>query len=171
MKKVYYLLLIVAILLILPLGVNAKSKSKINIYFFRGEGCPHCQEAEEFFDKIKSEYGKYYNLVDYETWYNTDNADLMIKVADKLGEEASGVPYIIIGKKSWNGYSSEYDDEIIAAIKSEYNKSYSERYDVIKKLNSKSSENITADIISIILILLVGGGIVFGIIMARKNTN
>lgn len=171
MKKVYYLLLIVAILLILPLGVNAKSKSKINIYFFRGEGCPHCQEAEEFFDKIKSEYGKYYNIVDYETWYNTDNADLMKKVADKLGEEASGVPYIIIGKKSWNGYSSEYDDEIIAAIKSEYNKSNSERYDVIKKLNSKSSENITADIISIILILLVGGGIVFGIIMARKNTN
>ena len=51
MKKIKYLLIIFALALILPFSVNAKEKVKV--YLFRGEGCPHCQEAEAFFDSIK----------------------------------------------------------------------------------------------------------------------
>lgn len=171
MKKIKYLLIIFALALILPFSVNAKEKVKV--YLFRGEGCPHCQEAEEFFDSIKSEYGKYYELIDYETWYDTDNADLMQKVADKLGEEVSGVPYIIIGKKTWNGYASTYDDAIKSAIKSEYNKSASKRYDVIKAVNGKTKEksNVSSDILAVLIIILVVGGITYGIIMTRKKAS
>lgn len=171
MKKIKYLLIIFALALILPFSVNAKEKVKV--YLFRGEGCPHCQEAEEFFDSIKSEYGKYYELIDYETWYDTDNADLMKKVADKLGEEVSGVPYIIIGKKTWNGYASTYDDAIKSAIKSEYNKSASKRYDVIKVVNGKTKEksNVSSDILAVLIIILVVGGITYGIIMTRKKAS
>ena len=54
MKKIKILL--IGLLLILPFvagitNVNAASK-KINVYLFRGEGCPHCQEAEEWFSSI-----------------------------------------------------------------------------------------------------------------------
>ena len=171
MKKIKYLLIIFALALILPFSVNAKEKVKV--YLFRGEGCPHCQEAEEFFDSIKSEYGKYYELIDYETWYDTDNADLMKKVADKLGEEVSGVPYIIIGKKTWNGYASTYDDAIKSTIKSEYNKSVSKRYDVIRAVNGKTKEksNVSSDILAVLIIILVVGGITYGIIMTRKKAS
>lgn len=170
MKKINYLLVAITFLFLLPFGVDAKEK--INIYFFRGEGCPHCEEAEEFFDSIKDEYGKYYNLVDYETWYDSGNADLMKKVASKLGEDASGVPYIIIGKKTWNGYASSYNDEITSAIKKEYDKSSSDRYDVIKDMNGKNEKNnISGDIAAILIIILVVGGIVYGIIMARKKSS
>ena len=41
----------------------------------------------------------------------------MEKVAEKLGDEVSGVPYIVIGKKSWSGYASDYDEEIMNTIK------------------------------------------------------
>lgn len=170
MKKIKYLLLImITFLFIIPLGVNAKEK--INVYLFRGEGCPHCQEAEEFFDSIKAEYGKYYKLVDYETWYDTNNADLMKKVAEKLDEEVSGVPYIIIGKKTWNGYADTYNDEITSAIKNEYNSS--NRYDVIEDLNGKNEkkDGIGTDIIALLILILVAGGITFGIIVARKKSS
>lgn len=171
MKKMKYLLLIaITCLFLLPFGTTAKEK--INIYFFKGNGCPHCEEAEKFFDSIKGEYGKYYNLIDYETWYDSDNADLMKKVASKLGEEASGVPYIIIGKKTWNGYASSYNDDITSAIKEEYKKSSNNRYDVIKEINGKSNKsNVSGDIIAILIIILVTGGIVYGIITARKKSS
>ncbi len=168
MKKMKHLLLmIITCLFLLPFGTVAKEK--INIYFFKGDGCPHCEEAEEFFNSIKDEYGKYYNLVDYETWYDKENADLMKKVAAKLGEEASGVPYIIIGKKTWNGYASSYNDDITSTIKKEFNKKSNDRYDVMKEPNKK--DNISSDIVAVLIIVLVTSGIVYGIVTARKKSS
>jgi len=57
---------------------------------------------------------------DYEVWYNKDNAELMENVADSRGEDVRGVPYIIIGKKSWNGFTSLYEDEMLSEIKRVY---------------------------------------------------
>ena len=95
MKSLKYLLLIVSALLILPFAVfadgeeeaEATESKEVNVYLFRGEGCPHCQEAEEWFASIEEEYGSYYNIVDYETWYDKDNAELMERVAEARGEE------------------------------------------------------------------------------------
>ncbi len=168
MKKMKHLLLmIITCLFLLPFGTVAKEK--INIYFFKGDGCPHCEEAEEFFNSIKDEFGKYYNLVDYETWYDKEKADLMKKVAAKLGEEASGVPYIIIGKKTWNGYASSYNDDITSTIKKEFNKKSNDRYDVMKEPNKK--DNISSDIVAVLIIVLVTSGIVYGIVTARKKSS
>ena len=41
-----------------------------------------------------------------------------------MGDEAKGVPYTIIGEKTFSGYSEEMNDEIIKAIKSQYKDSY-----------------------------------------------
>ena len=35
-----------------------QEENKINIYFFWGNGCPHCEEEMEFFESIEKEYGK-----------------------------------------------------------------------------------------------------------------
>ena len=37
-------------------------EGKVNIYFFFGDGCPHCAKEERFFNDLKKEYGDYYNL-------------------------------------------------------------------------------------------------------------
>ena len=94
---------------------------KAIIYFFRGEGCSHCAEAEAWFESIEPEYGDYFKVIDYETWYNKDNAKLMQEVAKSRGEEVKGVPYIIIGNKSWNGFTESYEQEIINELKTNYN--------------------------------------------------
>lgn len=152
---------------------NEESK-KVKIYFFRGEGCPHCAEAEEYFDSIKDEYGEYYEIVDYETWYNTENADLLQKVGNARDEKISGVPYILIGNKSWSGYSSDMNDEIISTIKSEYEKDVADRYDIMKLIDTGSTKteekSNSGDVMALIIVLIVVAGISYGVVVARKKT-
>ena len=35
------------------------SNAKVKVYFFRGEGCSHCAEAEAWFNSIQEKEGKY----------------------------------------------------------------------------------------------------------------
>ena len=191
MKVLKYLVVLLAIFLIMPFAVFAEEEAsnndentteeassndnsdskKVNVYFFRGEGCSHCADAQEWFDTIKEEYSEYYNLIDYEVWYNTDNSDLMQKVADARGEEAEGVPYIIIGNKSWNGFDSSYEEDMINQIKSVYAQDVKDRYDIMTLLtDSKTSkkDSNASDILVLLAIIVVAGGIGFVIYKARK---
>ena len=177
MKKLGYLFVLVLTLLVIPFMVYAEgeettsSKNEVKVYLFRGEGCPHCADAEEFFTSIEEEYGSMFEVIDYETWYDEENQELMKKVADARGEEASGVPYIIVGNKSWNGYTDNYGEEILAEIKSEYEKPAKERYDIMSLIgNVKKEDKGSSDVIALIIILVATTGIVFGVYKARSNT-
>jgi len=152
-----------------------ESDDKVNVYIFRGSTCSHCLDAVAHFASIAKDEGKYFNVKTYEVWSNSDNNDLMNDAANEIGDsEVSGVPYIIIGKKSWSGYAASYDDEMMKEIKSEYNKDKSKRYDVIKAVNGEATgekSSIAGDVISVVIIIAVIGLITFGIISARKKTN
>ena len=151
-----------------------ESDEKINVYVFRGSTCGYCLKAIAYFTSILPEYGQYFNLKTYEVWANSDNSELLENVAATLGDKVQGVPYIVIGKKSWSGYAASYDDEMMKQIKSEYNKDKSKRYDVIKAVNGEATgekSSIAGDVISVVIIIAVIGLITFGIISARKKTN
>lgn len=152
-----------------------ESDDKVNVYIFRGGTCSHCLDAVAHFASIVKDEGKYFNVKTYEVWSNSDNNDLMNDVANEIGDsEVSGVPYIVIGKKSWSGYAASYDDEMMKQIKSEYNKDKSKRYDVIKAVNGESTgekKSVANDIIAVIIIIVVIGLVTFGIVTARKQTN
>lgn len=183
MKKFKILFFVaLACLLIIPFGVFAEGEEEtsatadgkeVTLYFFRGEGCSHCAEFEAWLDEIEPEYGNLFNVVDYETWYNEENANLMQKVAEARNEKAEGVPYIIIGNKSWNGFAEDYKSEIISEIQSLYEKDPASRYDVMKYVNknTKKEKNSTgSDVVALIVIVFVALLIVFGITKARKNS-
>lgn len=185
MKKLKYLVILLVAMLMIPFSVFAEEEAEATdkeeskeaiVYFFRGEGCSHCAEAEEWFKSIEEEYGQYFEIKDYETWYNEDNSKLMEQVAEARGESAEGVPYIIIGDKSWNGFAEEYKDEILDQMKKVSEQEVSERYDVMKYLDSnakkKDEEKSGAgDVVALIIIILFVGGAGFGIYQARKNTD
>lgn len=175
MKSLKYFALVLAVLLVFPLVVFADEESdasskEVKVYLFRGEGCPHCAEAEEWFKSIEEEYGSYFEVVDYETWYDKDNAELMQRVADARKEEASGVPYIIIGNKSWNGFAEDYKEEMLDEIKSVFEQDVDKRYDIMKLLPDieKDEPKSSSDVLALIIILLVAGGIGFGVYKARQ---
>lgn len=94
----------------------AKEDGKVNIYFFWGDGCAHCAAAFKFFASIREEYGKYYNLYTFETWFNDENAKLAKVFAEKMGDTVKGVPYIIIGERSFIGFGAQDSDKLVQAI-------------------------------------------------------
>ena len=98
-------------------------EDKINIYFFWGDGCPHCEELFTFLESIKSEYNEYFNLYGFEVWYNEDNGQIMDYFQEELDETVGSrsVPYYIIGDKSFAGYTSSMNEEILDTIKEKYN--------------------------------------------------
>lgn len=195
MKKIKLFLAIIMCLFAMPLAVLADEGSddnvevtsgetevqeednRVKIYFFRGEGCPHCADAEEFFNSIEEEYGQYYKILDYETWYNSDNAALLQKVGEARNEEISGVPYILIGDKSWSGYDNSFADDIKDTIKSEYEKAVADRYDIANYVDfTNAAGSVTEaakksnDAMVLIIILLAVAGITYGVVAARKKT-
>lgn len=110
-----------------------ESDDQITIYMFRGQGCSHCQEFLEFLSSIIGDYGKYFKLESYEVWKDRNNSTLFNTAAGVLGDDAGGVPYIVIGDKTFVGYTSSYASDIKKAIKDLYNSK--DRYDVMEHLD------------------------------------
>lgn len=142
-----------------------ENSKQINIYMFRGQGCGYCKRFLNFLNSITEEYGKYFKLVSFEVWQDKDNSALLTQVAEKMGEEASGVPYIIIGDKVFPGYAEDYDDQIKEAIVNLYNTKKADRYDVFEVLNQKKKNNVIVGIGAAVIIV----GVVAVAIVTRKN--
>lgn len=114
------------------LGDYKESDDKINIYLFRGNGCGHCKNFITFLYENIDELGQYFNLVSYEIFYNQDNSKLMSEVSKFFGEEATGVPYIVIGDKYFSGFGEGLKEDIKTAIKDLYESK--DRYDVFEEM-------------------------------------
>ena len=189
LKNLFFVL--IASLLIIPLTVFAEGEEEENatttgeelskeviVYFFRGQGCSHCAEAEEWFESIEEELGDKFEIQDYEVWNDPDNSELMEKVAKARGEEdtATGVPYIIIGDQSWIGFTSDYKSEIKSKINKMYEQDVNKRYDIMLLLDdlldgngTDSDKKGSNDVVTLLLILVICGGIGYGIYTARKK--
>lgn len=143
---------------------NYKENDKqITIYMFRGKGCSHCQEFLNYVgNTLVSKYGDYFKLVSFETWNDTNNSKLVTKVATFLGDQAGGVPYIVIGDQSFLGYAESLNNEIENAITSLYNSK--NRYDVFEEMGKEEKTstggNTFAILIGNFLITAIGTGIV-----------
>ncbi len=103
----------------------------INIYLFWGDGCYACANLKKFFNNLDSSYNKYFNLVQYEVWYNEENSDLMHKVGDYLNQTKYVIPFLVVGDEVITGYSEAKEEYILEKIIEEYN---NDRYDIMKKL-------------------------------------
>ena len=106
---------------------------KVNIYFFWGNGCSHCEEQFAFLDDIQEEYGNYFNAYAFEVWYNQTNAEILADFAEANGDTVKGVPYTIIGEKSFNGFGSSIKSEYKKTIIEQVNKDYDVYNHIIKK--------------------------------------
>lgn len=141
-----------------------ESEEKANIYLFRGSGCSHCYEFLTYLEAMTEEYGKYFNLISYEVWNHENNQELLERVAKKLGDDVGGVPYIVIGKHSWAGYSESLNEEIYEAIQEEYeNKNKNDI--VIQAVNYKKTFGVADVLVTFGFLLMI-----FLIVYARRRT-
>lgn len=109
MKKLLFFLFV---FLTLPfLAFSQDNFNKTDLYFFYGQGCPHCAKAEIFLDEIKDIYPKL-NIIKHETYSDSESRELFAKMAQAFGTEISGVPTFFIDSKVIVGYSTEIGDNV-----------------------------------------------------------
>lgn len=106
MKKYFFLLF--SFLLLFPSLTLAQEKPKV--YFFYGEGCPHCAKEELLLDQWGGQGRVIVNR--YETWHNKENADFFKKVGKGLNVNITGVPFTVVGEKTFTGF---YDNATTGA--------------------------------------------------------
>lgn len=109
MKKIKFILLVFISFFLF--NTDAFAKESIKVYFFHGDGCPHCKEENKFLEKMKDKYPKI-KVEKYEVWNNKDNQILMEKVKNKMDISENGVPLTIIGSTYVIGYTESFNDEI-----------------------------------------------------------
>lgn len=99
-----------------PIIQDSTSNDKITIYFFHGDGCPHCAEEWSKLEDLLKIYNNYIEVKDYEVWHNSANNNLMLQAKDKFSVTQAGVPFTVVGDKSFIGYNSTVGREIEEAI-------------------------------------------------------
>ena len=182
MKKLKSLLVMLLVMMVfIPFNVCAEdkkpeaNKEPVKVYVFRGETCGYCKAALEWFESIEDEYGDYFDLVTYEVWNDSNNQKLMEEVASFKGDNASGVPYILVGEYSYpNGFAADtkvdsssdktMGDELIERILKIYESD--NRYDVMEAMNNKPNYDTVVGVVSVVIIV----GLVAMAIITRKNS-
>lgn len=82
----------------------ARAEDKVNVYFFWAEGCPHCAKEKELLDFYQHKY-PYIKILNFEISDNNANGKILSESAEILDTRVSGVPFTVIGDKSFTGYS------------------------------------------------------------------
>ncbi len=90
---------------------STPEQPEIIIYFFWGDGCPHCAEAEPFLEMLDNTFSKV-ELRPFEVWYNDDNQALFYQMAEAYDFTPRGVPTIFIGDYHWEGFGESIQQQI-----------------------------------------------------------
>lgn len=135
-----------------------------NIYIFRGNGCPYCNRLLTFISSIADDYEV--NIVVYEVKDNDDNWDLYRKVGAKFDFTPSGYPYTVIGEETFDGYASDYDEDIKSAL--EKLVETENPYDVVEDVENGNTTTTEKDNTGIVLTFVFGMTVMIGMFLGYK---
>ena len=115
---------LISLLMLIPFGVSALSddyvdickdfvsitpeQGKVNLYFFRGDGCPYCEKELAWLDAIDDIYADKLNVFVYEIWNDKDNTEACLEIKEYFGlERSDAVPFTVIGNKYFEGFGPD----------------------------------------------------------------
>lgn len=166
-NKILITLTIIITLFILPPQISALSKNYediisnitntevkekiINIYFFYGEGCPHCAKEKKFFDEELTPKYKNIKIYYFEVWNNEENSKLLKKVKDAFKVTNNNVPFTVIGKKYLTGYSESTKEKIYDIIEEYSGEQVNKDNYTLPLIGKVNVKNFSLPLISLIL--------------------
>ena len=116
------LTILIALVIVLSLAfvpaTTAEASShdeEVIIYFFYGEGCPVCEDAKPVLVEMAESDPKI-GYLDFEVWYDQDNANLLMEFGDAYDFQPRYVPTMMIGDRYWVGWNEAIQKEIEAYI-------------------------------------------------------
>lgn len=98
-------LVAVFLFLFFPLAGRTQA-NPVDLYFFEGQGCPHCAKMKSFLEGLKADYPNL-KVYDFEVYFNKENQALFSKMAEVYKSDANGVPAIFIGDEAIQGEAYE----------------------------------------------------------------
>lgn len=96
---------------------KADNAPGVILYFFWGEGCPHCERAKPFLEELQRKYPSL-RIDSCEVLNHRENIPRLMEMAKACNREATGVPTFIIGKRMLSGFSTETAAELEGLVKS-----------------------------------------------------
>ena len=113
MNKIKYVIFSLFLFMIAICNIKAED-NLVNLYLFYSKTCPHCEEEIKMLDSIKDDY-KNLRIYKYEL-SEDNNSEIFKNVATLFDLNVSGVPFTIIGEKTFIGYGENSKKTIIGCI-------------------------------------------------------
>ncbi len=85
------------------------------LYFFWGDGCPHCAAAKPVLASLQDRYPAF-TVRDFEVWKHPENVAPFTAMAEAFGFEPSGVPTLFLGTDYWVGWSDAIQADVERAV-------------------------------------------------------
>ncbi len=95
---------------------TAVGDRKVIVYFFRGEGCPHCEHEKVFLDALSKKYPRLV-INSFEVWRNQSNRSFFQGMTKSAGMKSTSVPVTFIDKEVFIGFSENTAKDIENRIK------------------------------------------------------
>ncbi len=113
-----FLALVAALLVVF--GNNAAlgapgDPGEARLYFFWGEGCPHCAAAEPVLADLEQKHDGL-EVLGFEIWNDEESLNLFLEMSHRHGFEASGVPAFFVGNQHWVGFGAGTEELIEEAV-------------------------------------------------------
>jgi len=90
-------------------------KRKFTVYFFWGDGCPHCADEKPFLDKLQQRHPGM-DIRSYEVWHDKQNSALLAGMSRAYHNSISGVPMTFVDQKVFVGFTEQKGRQIASAV-------------------------------------------------------
>jgi len=104
-KKIFFLIIFIFFLSLFS-PKETLATEKVEIYFFWGQGCPHCAKEKPFLEELKQKYPQL-EIKEFEVYYSQENRELFQKIAQAYNTQPTGVPMTFIGQNFIVGFGSK----------------------------------------------------------------
>jgi len=94
---------------------RVQADQPVVIYFFWGDGCPHCSAEKPFLAELQQRYPSV-KVHSYEVWNDRVNQLFFRLMGEAYGFEPSAVPTTLIGRNHWVGFADTLAAEMEAAV-------------------------------------------------------
>lgn len=136
LKKIKYLLFILLLFIIFTPNISAKEQ--VNLYLFWGDGCPHCEEEQQYLKELEKEFDTL-KITKYEVWNNKENKEFLNKIAQATNKTLTGVPVTIIGQTIIPGFSESTKQQLRRTI-SYYSENH--HHDIVQEIKDGTFEEL-----------------------------
>ncbi|PID57792.1 hypothetical protein CSB45_06090 [candidate division KSB3 bacterium] len=124
-RKMKYAISLTALLVSLVFLLSATMVSAVEhpvLYFFWGEGCPHCEKAKGFLPKLQEKYPEL-EMRWFEVWHHGQFSTLADRMRQAYEIKASSVPMFFLDTWSMTGFQSDemsgpqVEDQVVKCLR------------------------------------------------------